>query len=68
MMTFPTEWKKKVHVPNHQLDNDWMISGYPHDLGNLQLDENHGLLRKWRIFPRAEKLSESFSQNTTNIR
>jgi len=44
--------------------------GNPHVIGNLQMGhgETHGLLRKWRIFPRAEKLSESFLQNTTNIR
>jgi hypothetical protein len=22
MMTFPTEWKNKIHVPNHQPDHE----------------------------------------------
>jgi hypothetical protein len=31
MMPFPTEWKNKIHVPNHQPENDvtWMIWEYP---------------------------------------
>ena len=24
MMTFPTEWENKSHVPNHQPDGKWM--------------------------------------------
>ena len=30
-MTFPTEWKNKIHVSNHQPENDvtWMIWGSP---------------------------------------
>ena len=29
--TLPTEWKNKIHVPNHQPENDvtWMIWGLP---------------------------------------
>ena len=23
MMTFPTEWKNKIHVPNHQPGRNW---------------------------------------------
>ena len=25
MMTFPTEWKHRIHVPNHQLDEEMMM-------------------------------------------
>ena len=24
MMTFPTEWKNKIHLPNHQAVVDWI--------------------------------------------
>jgi hypothetical protein len=24
MMTFPTEWKNEIHVPNHQPDKVWV--------------------------------------------
>ena len=27
IMKFPTELKKKIHVPNHQPDNSWTIVG-----------------------------------------
>ena len=29
MMTFPTEWKNKIHVPNHQPDVVQISERYP---------------------------------------
>jgi len=35
MITFPTEWKNKIHVPNHQPvqnmgEKSWLVGGFNH--------------------------------------